>query len=86
MKTISIQEYHRQYPTSAPVPTLTQWGGFGALLAHRDERLRRRERRRALLGGAFRRAASVARAVIGTLRHGRTAVASPARARPAGAS
>ncbi len=50
MESITIHEYRRRYPTTAPVPTLTQRGDVGGILARIEQReLRRQSRRGAVL-------------------------------------
>jgi hypothetical protein len=44
----TIHEYRLRYPDSAPIPTLTQSGLLGMLLAVQDQKAASRARRRAM--------------------------------------
>ncbi|TCO89323.1 hypothetical protein EV701_11457 [Chthoniobacter flavus] len=45
---ISLEDYRFQYPNSTSIPTLSQSGLIGGLLARRERRLARRAQRRAI--------------------------------------
>ena len=45
---ISLEDYRFQYPNSTSIPTLTQSGLIGGLLARHDRRVARRAQRRAV--------------------------------------
>ena len=45
---ISLEDYRFQYPNSTSIPTLTQSGMIGGLLARHDRRVARRAQRRAV--------------------------------------
>jgi hypothetical protein len=44
----TLHEYRLRYPDSAPIPTLTQSGLLGLLLAEQDRKAANRARRRAM--------------------------------------
>jgi hypothetical protein len=45
---ISLEDYRFQYPSSTSMPTLSQSGMIGDLLARRERRMARRAQRRAM--------------------------------------